>query len=649
MSSSAEREYLTYIFLVAVLVAAVAPLLNVVLGYPFAWLTTPVAAGINLFGWSVVITLLFARHDLKRRFSRLARTYAINPREKHLESLVDEVVHEMERKDSALALNLVERKITSKEELSRTLERIVALSYNLLEAESAELALFDKDAGLYHSSFVLGKPFRVSAQAMLAGAAEEREEALASPDVLVQPISFAGTILGSLRVGLKKDRVPSSGDQEIMRLLALQGGLALLNAQYTEQLLRMKRAGEESVKAKTGFLANLSHEIRGPLGIMLNAVELVVDGLCGAVTPDQLETLRMVRGNGEHLLELINDVLDYAKIEAGRIKPDTSEILVNDLLQDITQVVRSQAESKGHTISFVASKEALAIRCDRRHARQMMINLLTNAIKYTPDGGKVEVWAERGPRGKVKLNVRDSGVGIAESERGKVFAPFERVEDAYSIKQVGAGLGMSLTKRLAEMNGGTIDFISSIGKGSQFWLLFPSVEYDVTAKSESSAEFVAPAQGNGNVILLVQASNDEREMLQKYLTSVGFKVLGVPSFAEGKPLLERDELHLVLIDNDVLDVADESVIKVLQERAQVRHLPVILMSTRAFTFDIEQYLRAGVDRCVTKPIELRVVAQTCRELIDSSAAMSTRGEGSSSGGAPRILARKVLRVDDILH
>src|SRR5690606_32222677 len=128
---------------------------------------------------------------------------------------------------------------------------------------------------------------------------------------------------------------------------------------------------------------------------MLNAVELVLDGLCGDVNKDQAETLGMVHKNGEHLLELINDVLDYAKVESGRLQVNKVDIFVNELLEDVCNVVRSQADAKFHKLIFKSSPGALAFSCDRRHARQMLINLLSNAIKYTPDGGLIEVWAER--------------------------------------------------------------------------------------------------------------------------------------------------------------------------------------------------------------------------------------------------------------
>lgn len=624
---------------------AIVPLLNITLGYPLPWLTGNVVAGVNLLGWSIVLTFVFGRTALMRSITRVAQGAGIDTRYRSLDQLLDEVVREVSRKNSSLSINLVERRITSKEELSRTLERIVALVFKLLDAESAELALFDKDSGLYHSSFVLGRPFRASAQEMLAGgnAGEPIE-----PGTLVYPIAFAGTVLGCLRVALKRGVLPTLGDREIMRLLSIQSSLAIINSQYTEELLRMKQFSEESVKAKTGFLANLSHELRGPLGIMLNAVELVIEGLCGPVSADQLETLTMVRQNGEHLLELINDVLDYAKIESGRLKPQAVSIQANELLEDLCNVVRSQAEAKRHTVSFRPSEEALAFRCDRRHARQMLINMLTNAIKYTPDGGTIEAWAERVPGGKIKLNVKDTGVGIDHANRHKVFAAFERIENAYSINQVGAGLGMSLTKRLAEVNGALIDFQSTSGKGSHFWLVFPAT--DLVPKALESVDGVQLERpGRGETILLLARDDGERGLVSRYLTHAGFSIRAVGTVVEATEALRLHGAAIALIDNDVLDSASDDLPAVLRTAAGAVSLPTILVSSRAFVFDIEKYLRAGVDRCLSKPLDMKSLGRTCREVIDAKSSLATNSDSRGGGSAGEHAVARRSPLDDVFH
>lgn len=646
------RKLIVFIFPATL---AIVPILNQTLGGSMQWLSTGAVAGLNFVGWSLFIYLVFMRTDLERFVSKIAHQLGLSTRFQSVEEALRGLVREVERKNSALSMNVLERRITSEEEQSEALERVAASAFKLLRAESAELALFDTETGLYHTSFVMGMPFRTSAQAMLSGAADgERGNEEISADVLVQPIAFAGSVLGSLRVALKRGSLPTQGDREIMRLLALQGGLAIINAEYTQQLVRMKESSEESVKAKTGFLANLSHEIRGPLGIMLNAVEVVIDGLCGEINDDQLDTLKMVRRNGEHLLELISDVLDYAKVESGKINPNKADIVVNELLKDITKVVRSQAEGKGHKVHYKASDDMLAISCDRRHIRQIMINLLTNAIKYTPAGGKIEVWAERVPGNKVKVFVKDNGIGIEASDHHCVFSAFERVENSYSMTQMGTGLGMPLTKRLAEVNGGDVDFESSSGEGSTFWIVFPAIKVVAPALG-AEKKVIEDAKGNGNEILLVETEEGERDVMSRYLTHLGFKVIPVGTQLEALEALRENRVELAMIDNRVVDSPNENenVINAIRSETEQK-FPIILVSSRAFVFDIEKYLKAGIDLCLTKPLELKELGHICRGLIDNTYSpdpasnnLTKIDSAQSKKGQPAV--SRAIKIDDILH
>jgi signal transduction histidine kinase/DNA-binding NarL/FixJ family response regulator len=572
-------------------------------------------AVVNLVSLVLALIDQKIKPQLDQGLSKIAVGLGIEYRFQSSEILLKNLVHEVERKNQAFSINIIEDKIFNKEQLSKTLERIVNLTYKIFEAESVELALFNRTTNLYHSSIVIGTPFHTSSQAMLSGAAGSEMET--RPDVLVQTLSFAGTMLGTLRVGLKKGTVPRVIDQEIAKLMGVQASLALINAQYTSELMKMKVSSEETLKAKTGFLANLSHEIRAPLGIMLNAVELVIDGLCGAINKDQADTLGMVHRNGEHLLELINDVLDYAKVESGRLQANKSDIIVNELLEDVCNVVRSQADNKSHKLICRAVTEAFAISCDRRHARQMMINLLTNAIKYTPDGGQIEVWAERSAQGKVKIHVKDSGVGIDDSERDKVFAPFERLENSYSLNQVGAGLGMSLTKRLAEVNGGSIDFSSKNKEGSDFWLIFPTIDLS-TVVSEAPAQTIEAAQGKGEAILLVEQDEGERSVVSKYLTHQGYDVHAVAGKQDALAIIKAKKLDIAIVDNKAADESSEDVIKAIRNSSQSPSLPVILVSSKGFVFDIERYLKSGIDRCLIKPLKMAELTHICRQLLDGT-------------------------------
>ncbi len=488
---------------------------------------------LNLIGWSLAALLVVVWREIDDRVRQSGAKLNIEFGSTLVDFDVMKYAMEVERRNDALMAGAVKGRIATKDELARTLEKVVGLSYRLLDAESVELALLDRDTGLYHSSFVLGKPFRKSAQMMLSEGSE-------GPGVLISPINFAGSVLGSLRAGLKKNAVPNAGDRQILELLALQSSMAVINAEFTGELLKMRRVSDESIKAKTGFLANLSHEIRGPLSIMMNAVELVLEELCGPVSQDQRETLNMVKTNGRHLLDLINDVLDYAKAESGRVTATPVALDADDLLADLRNVISAQAEAKSHKVRHKVSGSGMGMMCDRRHARQILINLLTNAVKYTPEAGLIELWAERSAGNRIKINVKDSGVGISPHDRDKVFAAFERIDHEYSSRQGGTGLGLSLTRKLVEINGGTIDFISSPGTGSHFFLLMPAADIVKDTEVMKKDDCVS---GKGRTVLLMGEDNQERKSIGRYLAKLRFALAYAASAREAVTALGSARLR----------------------------------------------------------------------------------------------------------
>jgi signal transduction histidine kinase/CheY-like chemotaxis protein len=435
-----------------------------------------------------------------------------------------------------------------------------------------------------------------------------------SLEVIIQPVVFAGEMIGTLRIALERGKIPSNLDREIAYLLASQAAVAIANANYSKQLVRLKSSSDQMNAARTGFLANLSHEIRGPLGIIINASELMLEGITGNVTPEQQKTLGIVQSNGKHLLELINDVLDYSKVESGKLYPKPVEIVLDPFLKEITTIIRSQAVEKGHKLNYKKSEDGLAIRCDKRHLRQMLINLLTNAVKYTPDGGIIDVWAERVTFGKIRISVKDTGIGIAEKDRSKVFAPFERIDDEYANSQIGTGLGMPLTKRLAEVNDGRIDFESKPGVGSVFFIDFDGVEPPAFVDDKSDQKI--KIDGKGDSILIVQKDEGERELISKYLARQGFGIANAANKNEALEILGSRQVKLVILDNSVVDGLKENMIEALRKTLKDNITPIVLLSSRAFVSDIRNFIKEGVDRCLIKPVPLAEMAKICRDLID---------------------------------
>jgi len=607
--------------MVLAVIAAALPLpVYLILPSERASLFSNALMGINGIGWSFVLVFIVLNQRWKFRLISRAEELGVDSRLKNTDEILEELLFELRRKFLSFSVNLIQGSVSSEKELSTILERIVAKVYELLGAVSAELALFDKTSGFYSNAFLVGRPFKKTAQAMLSDASSKYRASL-DGEIVIQPIVFAGEVIGTLRAALPKGRMATNLDNEIVHLLALQAAVAVANENYTEQLIELKSSSDQMATARTGFLANLSHEIRGPLGIILNATELILEGICGVVSAEQQKTLGIVQSNGKHLLDLINDVLDYSKVESGKLLPKSTEILLQPFLKEMCTIIRSQAIEKGHRLNYLESSEELAISCDRRHLRQMMINLLTNAVKYTPKNGVIDVWAERVAFGKIRISVRDTGIGIQKQDRAKVFEAFERIDNEYAMSQLGTGLGMPLTKRLAEVNGGRIDFESEADKGSLFFIDFDSVVPPAFVAEKQESKVLI--DGKGDHILVFQKNDGERELVSKYLSRHGFSVVAASTKTEASEFLAEKDIKLMVVDNNIIDSPQDDVIVSLRAGNTSKVTPLVLLTSKAFVSDIRRYLKEGVDRCLIKPVPLSEIALICRNLIDGTKVSSS--------------------------
>jgi len=562
-----------------------------------------VFAGI-VVGWAVFICRTFS-NELKLVF------YLPGPFEH-----VRDLLRGISRREKALSLQL-------RASLFADINTILNTSLEILPVTSAELTLVDRETNVYHASFLAGSPFRsdsnaslregkpIDAPLMISNLKEFQEQ---DKLIVMIPISVAKKNLGLLRFRFRPNLRPKDSDWAVIGILSLQCMRALVEDNFTEKVLRMREGAESNVKTKTGFLAQLSHELRGPLGIMLNAVQLVLEEVCGEITQDQRETLQIAHGNGKHLLDLVNDVLDFARAESGRMPVAREVIDAGEFLTDIVNVTSKVADSKNHTLKFTPPVEPLAFLCDRRHARQILINILTNAIKYTPDGGLIEVWAED-KSGKFGINIRDSGVGIADKDRENVFTPFARIEHGYAKEQAGTGIGMSLTRELTELNQGSIDFSSKPGEGTHFWVEFESSILEKDANSQIEDREV---DGNNIQVMVLLSSEQEQQMVARYLEHHNFGVNLVSDSSEIPDILTSKDFGVVVLDFQFVE--DNVVQKIENATSTMRDrypdgLPIVGIIGNAFHSDIENAIRSGIQLCLTKPIDLQKLGKACVELV----------------------------------
>jgi PAS domain S-box-containing protein len=269
--------------------------------------------------------------------------------------------------------------------------------------------------------------------------------------------------------------------------------LETLVKERTAELQAAMVVAEVATKAKSVFLANMSHEIRTPLNAIIGFSEILDQGLVGALTPEQQDLLHDILSSGEHLLSLINDILDLSKVEAGRMELDPARFSLRNLLENSLTLVQEKAMAHSIQLQLEEPSDVGEIVADERKVKQVVYNLLSNAVKFTPDGGSITVTAEtilgdadalpsflRGEPSQecwVLVRVRDTGIGIAMEDRSKIFLPFSQVSSAFSKSAQGTGLGLALSKQMVELHGGQIWFESEgSGKGTTFSFALPYLD-----------------------------------------------------------------------------------------------------------------------------------------------------------------------------
>ncbi|HEY7269410.1 MAG TPA: ATP-binding protein, partial [Dehalococcoidia bacterium] len=224
---------------------------------------------------------------------------------------------------------------------------------------------------------------------------------------------------------------------------------------------------EAANRHKSEFLANMSHELRTPLNAIIGFSDVLLTRMFGELNPKQEEYLGDILTSGNHLLDLINDILDLAKVEAGRMELEASEFSLTEAVRNSVTMVRERAANHGIALTYEVAPEADDVVADERKVKQVLFNLLSNAVKFTPDGGKVSIRAWR-EADEVRVSVADTGIGIAPQDLEVIFEEFRQASDVDGRSHEGTGLGLTLTKRMVELHGGRIAVESEPGKGSTF-------------------------------------------------------------------------------------------------------------------------------------------------------------------------------------
>ena len=290
--------------------------------------------------------------------------------------------------------------------------------------------------------------------------------------LLALPLLSEEQVVGALVVNRRAAGAFPPRVVDVLRTFATQSALAIQNARLFREIDVKGRQLEAANRHKDEFLASMSHELRTPLNAVIGFSEVLLEKMFGEVNAKQQEYLEDILASGRHLLSLINDILDLAKIEAGRMELDLEDFDVTEAIDNAVVLVRERATRRGLTLDTRLDANLGALRGDQRKVKQVLLNLLSNAVKFTPEGGRVEVRAHR-VDGHVEVSVSDTGIGIAAEDLEAVFEEFRQVGSDYAKKHEGTGLGLTLSRKFVELHGGRIWVKSQPGEGSTFTFTLP--------------------------------------------------------------------------------------------------------------------------------------------------------------------------------
>ncbi len=394
---------------------------------------------------------------------------------------------------------------------------------------------------------------------------------------------------------------------------------------HFEQTLQQKNAElENASRMKSEFLANMSHELRTPLNAIIGFSEVLKDGIVGELTEQQRGFVSDIFGSGTHLLSLINDILDLSKVEAGKMSLDLEPVQLSSLFANSLSIIREKAATRKIRLATHVVGDPGTVQADARKLKQVVYNLLANAVKFTPEGGRVTLRAGRVPRSRVgqfstglpgrtfplaseeyedflEISVRDSGIGIAPANLAQLFSPFTQIDGGLARKFEGTGLGLALVKLRVELHGGTVAVESDVNEGSCFTVWLPIRTLHHRPATPVSVPVIAPpaVPELAPTALVVDDDYKSADLVRLQLEAHDFVVLHAPSAEAALVLAARQPLALIILDILLPNMDGWQFLERIKGVPALQHVPVIVVSTVA---DEARGESLGVAAVIQKPL-----------------------------------------------
>ena len=367
-------------------------------------------------------------------------------------------------------------------------------------------------------------------------------------------------------------------------------------------------AAEKANLAKSEFLSSMSHELRSPLNSIVGFAQLMESGT-PKLTTLQLRNIDRILAGGWYLLKLINEILDLAQIESGKLAVALQPVSLGPLLLECQQLTEAQAGQQGIHVQFPVLEHALWVVADPTRLKQVMVNLLSNAIKYNRPDGRVEVCIQDGAGGSLRIGVKDTGEGLSPDKLAQLFVSFNRLGREGGQTE-GTGIGLVVTKKLTELMGGTISVQSIFGVGSEFWVEFKAARTPTTELNRATLAPQDPQFSSGPVprrckVLYVEDNQANVDLVEQILSRRdNLQLFSAPDGPQGIAMAREHCPHVILMDIHLPGMSGLEALGILRQDPATRHIPVIAVSANAMPLDVVNGLAAGFFRYLTKPFKI---------------------------------------------